>query len=54
MKNDIEIGLSKKDINKLLNTTIISLAEQLHCDIKNDIVHENTSIYEYIKNYLNE
>jgi hypothetical protein len=46
--------LSVKEINKLAGTSILELAQQLEDVLTHELVHEDTSVLDFIKNYFNE
>ena len=46
--------LTQKEMDKLINTSILELAHQLDNVLMNDLVHEDTTVFEFIRHYLNE
>jgi hypothetical protein len=46
--------LSEKEMSKLAGTSIFELAQQLEDVLTHELVHEDTSVLDFIKNYLNE
>jgi hypothetical protein len=47
-------AFTEEEVGKLLNSTILELAHELEHAITNDLLHEDLSVYEFIKKYYKD
>jgi hypothetical protein len=47
-----EPNFTEEDVERLKNTNILQLGNEIHDVITHDLIHEDTTVFDFLKNYF--